>query len=164
VRETVLVKFRRFMKSLDAISGAQRNPEPARVCVGREALGVRRPARDSSELSAAFTSFGRETKSADQSAHSKTWRQVPRFIGNETRSDGPREFSLCLTQCVKARIDPLEPVDVSALLQVPVVNACRIPATGTCKVSLPRIALCFAQQSPLTKRQGVKMTSVPMNR
>ena len=30
VRETVLVELGRFMKGLDAISGAQRNHEPAR--------------------------------------------------------------------------------------------------------------------------------------
>jgi hypothetical protein len=45
-------------------------------------------------LSAAFTSFGRERKSADQSAHSKTWRQVPRFIGGGTKSDRTRAFPL----------------------------------------------------------------------
>src|ERR1017187_8485920 len=43
-------------------------------------------------------------------------------------------------------------------------RSCRLPATSTCGISHSRTALRFARQIPLTRRQGVKMTSAPMNR
>jgi hypothetical protein len=43
-------------------------------------------------------------------------------------------------------------------------RSCRLPATGTCRVSHRRIALRFAEQSPLTRGQDVEMMSAPVNR
>jgi hypothetical protein len=43
-------------------------------------------------------------------------------------------------------------------------RSCRLLATSACGISHSRTALRFAQQSPLTRGQGVKMISAPMNR
>jgi len=39
-----------------------------------------------------------------------------------------------------------------------------LPATSTCGISHSRIPFRFAQKSPLTRVQGMKMMSAPMNR
>jgi hypothetical protein len=39
-----------------------------------------------------------------------------------------------------------------------------LPATSTCGISHSRIPFRFARQSPLTRGQGMKMMSAPMNR
>jgi hypothetical protein len=43
-------------------------------------------------------------------------------------------------------------------------RSCRLLATSACGISHSRTALRFAQQSPLTRGQGVKMITAPMNR
>jgi len=238
VRETVLVKLGKCMKSLDAISGAQRNHEPA--CSGGCQLAA--------DIGGTLTKGVGDKGVAPFVAAWAKARIDPLDPGAAIRPTLSARFQAerptawwnkpepALIQELGKRNFPLETVDVSAPAQVPAVHACRIPfyglhyeklgfttryrrtrcaydelkravsgefkrvgskrhsrslpnrngdkvippqlpsrrgfmfrscrfpATSTCGIYDSRTAFRFAEQNPLTKDQGVKMASVPMNR
>ena len=86
--------------------------------------------------------------------------ELTRAVSGEFKGVGPKQHSRSLPYRSSGKVVPP---------QLPsrgwfIFRSCRLPATGTCRVSHPRIAFRFAQQSPLTRGQGVKMMSAPMNR
>ena len=94
MRETVLVKFRRFMKSLDAISGAQRNHEPA--CSGRCQTAATRFMGSPAAISGAPRSYETTKKRNAGFIDSPAARDgcATALIGSGTKSNERRAFPL----------------------------------------------------------------------